>query len=143
MCIDGITKKKTEPEVRIGRESGNKHSLLDALEYICLFPQKKRHTHVAQDESALTPTPMTFVMERGKVGGALTQLVLDLRQVMEPFTASKLRVCLPSCPVRTAPWMSYTTNCFLYCPWAFCASCKQETTAYRKLTDRKLMDKLA
>ena len=31
-------------------------------------------------------------MERGKVGSLLTQLVLDLRRVMEPFTASQLKV---------------------------------------------------
>ena len=34
----------------------------------------------------------TFVMERGKVGRLLSQLVLDLRHVMEPHTASKLKV---------------------------------------------------
>ena len=36
--------------------------------------------------------PQTFVMERGKVGKKLSQLVLDLRKVMEPYTASKLKV---------------------------------------------------
>ena len=37
-------------------------------------------------------TPHTFVMERGKVGRTLSQLVLDLRKVIEPHTASKLKV---------------------------------------------------
>ena len=36
--------------------------------------------------------PRTFVMERGKIGTTLNQLVLDLRQVMEPYTASRLKV---------------------------------------------------
>ena len=31
-------------------------------------------------------------MERGKVGRVLSQLVLDLRHIMEPYTASKLKV---------------------------------------------------
>lgn len=35
-----------------------------------------------------------FVMERGKVGRVLSQLVLDLRHIMEPYTASKLKVLL-------------------------------------------------
>lgn len=34
----------------------------------------------------------TFVMERGKVGRLLSQLVLDIRHIMEPHTASKLKV---------------------------------------------------
>ena len=40
----------------------------------------------------------TFVMERGKVGRVLSQLVLDLRHIMEPYTASKLKVlpCYPT-----------------------------------------------
>lgn len=47
---------------------------------------------MVQDESALPWVPKTFVMERGKVGSTLSQLVLDLRQVMRPYTASKLKV---------------------------------------------------
>ena len=43
-------------------------------------------------ESDGQSVPKTFVMERGKVGSVLNQLVLDLRQVMEPYTASKLKV---------------------------------------------------
>lgn len=31
-------------------------------------------------------------MERGKVGRILSQLVLDIRHIMEPHTASKLKV---------------------------------------------------
>ena len=57
-----------------------------------LSSQKKKRTHVEQDESALPQVPRTFVMERGRVGNLLNQLVLDLRQVMEPHTASKLKV---------------------------------------------------
>ena len=59
---------------------------------ILLSLQKKKRTHVEQDESALPQVPRTFVMERGRIGSTLNQLVLDLRQVMEPHTASKLKV---------------------------------------------------
>ena len=36
--------------------------------------------------------PKSFVMERGDVGRAVSKLVLDMRRVMEPHTASKLKV---------------------------------------------------
>ena len=36
--------------------------------------------------------PKAFVVERGKVGHILSQLVLDIRKIMEPNTASKLKV---------------------------------------------------
>ena len=55
--------------------------------------QRKKQTHVtaegAVEEKA---APATFVMERGRVGRTLSQLVLDLRRVMEPHTASRLKV---------------------------------------------------
>ena len=38
-----------------------------------------------------TKVPQTFVMERGRVGKNLLQLVQDFRKVMEPYTASKLK----------------------------------------------------
>ena len=62
--------------------------------YLCL--QKKKHTHVAPADGSGAGqggVAKTFVMERGKVGRLLSQLVLDLRRVMEPHTASKLKVC--------------------------------------------------
>lgn len=55
--------------------------------------RKKKRCQSGQDnESENKKLPKTFVMERGKVGSLLTQLVLDLRHVMEPFTASHLKV---------------------------------------------------
>lgn len=56
--------------------------------------QKKKHTHVVPDDGGVGQKGVakTFVMERGKVGRLLSQLVLDLRHVMEPHTASKLKV---------------------------------------------------
>ena len=47
-----------------------------------------------EESDAGTKVPQTFVMERGKVGKTLAQLVLDFRKVMEPYTASKLKVSI-------------------------------------------------
>ena len=58
-------------------------------------PQTKKRTHVGQQaaqEQGGKTVPHTFVMERGRVGRTLAQLVLDLRRVMEPHTAAKLKV---------------------------------------------------
>ena len=38
--------------------------------------------------------PKSFVIKHGQVGHSLTQLVRDVRKVMEPNTASRLRVSL-------------------------------------------------
>ncbi|CAM4611193.1 unnamed protein product [Lepidochelys kempii] len=44
----------------------------------------------AQDQFA--NVPHSFVFHRGRVGRSLQQLILDVRRVMEPFTASTLQV---------------------------------------------------
>ncbi|CAM5169950.1 unnamed protein product [Eretmochelys imbricata] len=44
----------------------------------------------AQDQFA--SVPHSFVFHRGRVGRSLQQLILDVRRVMEPFTASTLKV---------------------------------------------------
>ncbi|XP_043362886.1 suppressor of SWI4 1 homolog isoform X2 [Dermochelys coriacea] len=44
----------------------------------------------AQDQFA--SVPHSFVFHRGRVGRSLQQLILDVRRVMEPFTASTLQV---------------------------------------------------
>lgn len=54
--------------------------------------QKKKRSRLAVVNEGGEKVPKTFVVERGKVGHVLSQLVLDLRQVMEPYTASKLKV---------------------------------------------------
>ncbi|XP_065917105.1 suppressor of SWI4 1 homolog [Dysidea avara] len=46
----------------------------------------------ASSEEATSAIPHTIVMQRGKVGRFVNSLVLDLRKVMEPFTAQKLKI---------------------------------------------------
>lgn len=55
--------------------------------------RKKRRTHVreAEQKQGSKAPPKTFVMKRGKLGSMVTELVQDLRQVMEPYTARNLR----------------------------------------------------
>ncbi|KAK7111937.1 suppressor of SWI4 1 homolog [Littorina saxatilis] len=43
-------------------------------------------------EEAFAKAPHTFVFQRGKVGRNIRQLVIDMRKVFEPYTATKLRV---------------------------------------------------
>jgi ribosome biogenesis protein SSF1/2 len=66
--------------------------------------KRKNRTHlkgstsaVATASSATTTTgengvPKSFVIKHGQVGSSLTQLVRDVRKVMEPNTASRLKV---------------------------------------------------
>ena len=55
--------------------------------------QKRKHrTHVKQNTSTEPGVPRSFVVKHGHVGGSLAQLVRDMRQVMEPNTASRLKV---------------------------------------------------
>lgn len=37
--------------------------------------------------------PKTFIVKHGPVGSSIAQLVRDTRKIMEPNTASRLRVC--------------------------------------------------
>lgn len=57
--------------------------------------RKKTRTHVNPvDESRVPgarPTPRTIVIKRGRVGNAVEALVGDLRTVLQPNTATKLR----------------------------------------------------
>ncbi|KAI1884297.1 hypothetical protein AGOR_G00224980 [Albula goreensis] len=46
--------------------------------------------HVAQEEYGTVPH--SFVFHRGQIGKNITQLVQDMRRVMEPFTAQSLKV---------------------------------------------------
>ncbi len=59
-----------------------------------IFKQKKKRTHDIKStgEDGESKNPKTFVIERGKVGSTLKQLVLDFRRVMEPYTATHLKV---------------------------------------------------
>ena len=38
--------------------------------------------------------PHSFVINRGHVGKNVNRLILDVRRVLEPFTASHLKVCM-------------------------------------------------
>ena len=59
--------------------------------------RRKTRTHV---EKAISEDPKSFIIKHGPVGASVTQLVRDFRKVMEPNTASRLRVCLVQCRGR-------------------------------------------
>lgn len=58
--------------------------------------KRKNRTHlkggVASNPGAAEGVPKSFVIKHGQVGSSLAQLVRDFRKVMEPNTASRLRV---------------------------------------------------
>lgn len=53
--------------------------------------QEKRKIREQRDEE-YEKTPKSFVLARGDVGKMITQLSLDMRNVMRPYTATKLVV---------------------------------------------------
>ena len=72
--------------------------------------RRKNRTHlkggVASNPGAAEGVPKSFVIKHGQVGTSLTQLVRDVRRVMEPYTASRLKVCpCPMYGVKTAELM--------------------------------------
>jgi ribosome biogenesis protein SSF1/2 len=57
--------------------------------------KRKTRTHLKDGnatEDTATGTPKSFIIKHGQVGSSLTQLVRDMRKVMEPNTASRLKV---------------------------------------------------
>ena len=60
--------------------------------------KRKNRTHLKGGAASAPGTqegvPKSFVIKHGQVGTSLTQLVRDVRKVMEPNTASRLRVSL-------------------------------------------------
>ena len=60
--------------------------------------KRKTRTHLkgsnGKEETAPDGTPKSFIIKHGPVGSSLAQLVRDMRKVMEPNTASRLKVCL-------------------------------------------------
>ena len=58
--------------------------------------KRKNRNHLkgaaTEAASAQTGVPKSFVIKHGQVGASLTQLVRDIRKVMEPNTASRLKV---------------------------------------------------
>lgn len=64
-------------------------------------PRKKKRTHTLQDDAAekgrrgtRRPKSMVIRMGAGDIGPSVTQLAKDFRAVMEPDTASRLKVRL-------------------------------------------------
>ncbi|KAI8518304.1 hypothetical protein Bbelb_043210 [Branchiostoma belcheri] len=53
---------------------------------------KQARQNAEYEREDLKKAPHTFVIARGKVGNNVGQLVTDMRRVMEPFTASNLKV---------------------------------------------------
>ncbi|XP_078604528.1 suppressor of SWI4 1 homolog isoform X1 [Branchiostoma floridae x Branchiostoma japonicum] len=53
---------------------------------------KQAKQNAEYEREDLKKAPHTFVIARGKVGNNVGQLVKDMRRVMEPFTASNLKV---------------------------------------------------
>ncbi|KAI0664954.1 Brix domain-containing protein [Cubamyces menziesii] len=60
--------------------------------------RRKHRTHlkggVASNPGSAEGVPKSFVIKHGQVGSSLAQLVRDVRKVMEPNTASRLRGCV-------------------------------------------------
>lgn len=60
--------------------------------------KRKHRTHLKGANGtgqAKEGVPKTFIIKHGPVGTSLTQLVRDLRKVMEPNTAARLKVWDP------------------------------------------------
>ncbi len=66
--------------------------------------RRKNRTHlkggVASAPGTAEGVPKSFVIKHGQIGHSLTQLVRDVRKVMEPNTASRLRVSISLFSVR-------------------------------------------
>ena len=60
--------------------------------------KRKNRTHLkggsALPTTPTNPSPKSFIIKHGQVGFSITQLVRDIRKVMEPNTASRLKVPL-------------------------------------------------
>ena len=57
--------------------------------------RRKNRTHLkgaSQRDIAASNVPKSFIIKHGQVGSSITQLVRDMRKVMEPNTASRLKV---------------------------------------------------
>ncbi len=59
------------------------------------FSFQKKKTKIAARQGDVVSdvaVPRSFVMHRGEIGKSILQLEVDLRRVMEPFTATNLKV---------------------------------------------------
>ncbi|KAJ2516533.1 rRNA-binding ribosome biosynthesis protein, partial [Coemansia sp. RSA 1937] len=53
--------------------------------------RKKKRTHAVPTQEEFDDIPKTLVVRSGTVGRSVSALVSDVRQVMQPHTAVKLR----------------------------------------------------
>ena len=69
---------------------------VDIDEYIEIFQgrsaKKAQSGNIGQSEEHYKKAPHTFVIPRGHVGKNVNELIRDMRKVMEPYTASRLKV---------------------------------------------------
>lgn len=57
--------------------------------------------------------PKTFVVKHGPVGGSIAQLVRDVRKIMEPHTATRLRVWISASMRDVVPsFRSVSFSCY-------------------------------
>ncbi|KAG7086701.1 hypothetical protein E1B28_002637 [Marasmius oreades] len=60
-----------------------------------MAPRRKNRTHLkgaaSLDEASKNSDPRSFIIKHGQVGSSIAQLVRDMRKVMEPNTASRLK----------------------------------------------------
>lgn len=72
----------------------------------------KKNTNVHNEPEELTNAPHSFVIHKGLPGGHVLDLTKDFRKVMEPFTATSLRVC-------NKITLNYKIKCKFYNPHNF------------------------
>lgn len=54
-------------------------------------------------QEAYSSVPHSFVFHRGQIGKNVGQLILDVRKVMEPYTAESLKVRIRIEPAKKGP----------------------------------------
>lgn len=53
----------------------------------------KKNPNRSTEPEELVTSPHSFVIHKGLTGGSTLELTKDFRKIMEPFTASSLKVC--------------------------------------------------
>jgi len=78
-------------------------------------PRKKKRTHVRNEDGPgkpgqgnRRPKSMVIRMGAGDIGPSVTQLAKDFRAVMEPDTASRLKVWLALLPEAVEHALNYS-----------------------------------
>ncbi|NWH69072.1 SSF1 protein, partial [Geococcyx californianus] len=54
--------------------------------------KKERAAALNQAQQEFSSVPHSFVFHRGRIGRNVRQLMMDIRKVMEPYTARTLKV---------------------------------------------------